>query len=264
MIIDPRTAKQLIEFQWMESLNLDKSSVNSMTKGKIDSSVFARLLQQKMEQSGTNSVSAEELMKTLAAISLPADQVDSLKKGATSLGGITSGGTSSLGGAASLDDSSAKIEMPRVSEPTVKSGTPNGKAAQYGDIVQAASAKYGIPQSLIYGIIDAESSFNPNAQSGAGAKGLMQLMDGTAAGLGVKNSFDPEQNINGGSSYIASMLIRFGGSQRLALAAYNAGPGTLQRLGIRTEEDLNAKFSQLPRETQKYIGRVETAQAKYI
>ncbi|NGZ73855.1 transglycosylase SLT domain-containing protein [Saccharibacillus sp. VR-M41] len=234
-------------------MNLDKSSLSSMAQGKIDSSVFASLLQQKMEQSGTSSISAEELMKTLAAISLPADQVDSLKMGATS-----------LGGASSLDSSAARIEMPNVSEPKVKSGTPNAGAAQYADIVQAASAKYGIPQSLINGIIDAESSFNPNAQSGAGAKGLMQLMDGTAAGLGVKNSFDPEQNINGGSSYIASMLIRFGGSQSLALAAYNAGPGTLQRLGIRTEEDLRAKFDQLPRETQNYIGRVEKAQAKYI
>lgn len=253
MIIEPKTAKQLIEFQWMDSMNLDKSSLNNMAQGKIDSSVFAALLQQKMDQSGTTSISAEELLKTLAAISLPADQVDSLKKGAMS-----------LNGASSLDSSGAKIEMPQVSEPKVRSGTPNTGAAQYADIVQAASAKYGIPQSLINGIIDAESSFNPNAQSGAGAKGLMQLMDGTAAGLGVKNSFDPEQNINGGSSYIASMLIRFGGSQRLALAAYNAGPGTLQRLGIRTEEDLNAKFDQLPRETQKYIGRVESAQAKYI
>ncbi|OWA36688.1 hypothetical protein B9G55_00990 [Saccharibacillus sp. O16] len=259
MIIDPRTAKQLIEFQWMDSLNLDKSSLNSMSQGKIDSSVFATLLQQKMEESGTSSISAEELMKTLAAISLPADQVDSLKQGVTSLGGTTSSG-----GTSSLDHSSAKIEMPNVSEPTVRSGTPNANAAQYASIVQAASSKYGIPESLINGIIDAESSFNPNAQSGAGAKGLMQLMDGTAAGLGVKNSFDPEQNINGGASYIASMLIRYDGSQRLALAAYNAGPGTLQRLGIRTEADLDAKFDTLPRETQKYIGRVQTAQAKYI
>lgn len=253
MIIDPRTAKQLIEYQWMDSLNLDKSSLNSMSQGKIDSSVFATLLQQKMEESGTSSISAEELMKTLAAISLPADQVDSLKTGITSLGGVSS-----------LDHSPAKIEMPNVSEPTVRSGTPNANAAQYANIVSAASSKYGIPESLINGIIDAESSFNPNAQSGAGAKGLMQLMDGTAAGLGVKNSFDPEQNINGGASYIASMLIRYDGSQRLALAAYNAGPGTLQRLGIRTEADLDAKFDTLPRETQNYIGRVQTAQAKYI
>ncbi|WP_172249756.1 lytic transglycosylase domain-containing protein [Saccharibacillus deserti] len=257
MIIDPRTAKQLIELQWMDSMNLDKSAIKNMEQGKIDSSVFATLLQQKMDQSGTGSISAQELMKTLDAIALPADRVGSMKQGATSLEGASQS-------ASSLDRSSAKIEMPSVSEPTVKSGTPNANAAQYADIVQAASSKYGIPQSLINGIIDAESSFNPNAQSGAGAKGLMQLMDGTAAGLGVKNSFDPEQNINGGASYIASMLLRFDGSQRLALAAYNAGPGTLQRLGIRTEADLDANFDRLPRETQNYIGRVEKAQAKYI
>ncbi len=261
MIIDPRTAKQLIELQWIDSMNLDKSSLKSMEQGKIDSSVFATLLQQKMDQSGTASISAQELMKTLDAIALPADQMGKLKPGAMSL---DSASDSSGAAGASLDRSAAKISMPNVSEPTVKSGTPNSNAAQYADLVQAASSRFGIPQSLINGIIDAESSFNPNAQSGAGAKGLMQLMDGTAAGLGVKNSFDPEQNINGGASYIASMLLRFDGSQRLALAAYNAGPGTLQRLGIRTESDLNAKFDQLPRETQNYIGRVETAQAKYI
>ncbi|WP_411347537.1 lytic transglycosylase domain-containing protein [Paenibacillus sp. WLX2291] len=137
------------------------------------------------------------------------------------------------------------------------------KDTAYNDIISTASSKYGIPESLIKGIIDVESSFNPNAGSSAGAKGLMQLMDGTAAGLGVSNSFDPAQNIDGGTKYISYQLKRYDNNIKTALAAYNAGPGRLQRLGITNDQELMAKFDQLPKETQRYISKVETAQQKY-
>ncbi|MEW4370616.1 lytic transglycosylase domain-containing protein [Paenibacillus kandeliae] len=137
------------------------------------------------------------------------------------------------------------------------------KDTAYNDIIRTASSKYGIPESLIKGIIDVESSFNPNAGSSAGAKGLMQLMDGTAAGLGVSNSFDPAQNIDGGTKYISYQLKRYDNNVKTALAAYNAGPGRLQRLGITNDQELMAKFDQLPKETQRYISKVETAQQKY-
>lgn len=137
------------------------------------------------------------------------------------------------------------------------------KDTAYNDIISTASSKYGIPESLIKGIIDVESSFNPNAGSSAGAKGLMQLMDGTAAGLGVSNSFDPAQNIDGGTKYISYQLKRYDNNVKTALAAYNAGPGRLQRLGITNDQELMAKFDQLPKETQRYISKVETAQQKY-
>jgi soluble lytic murein transglycosylase-like protein len=137
------------------------------------------------------------------------------------------------------------------------------KATAYNEFISTASSKYGIPESLIKAVIDVESSFNPNAGSGAGAKGLMQLMDGTAAGLGVSNSFDPAQNIDGGTKYLSYQLKRYDNNIKTALAAYNAGPGRLQRLGISNDQELMEKFNQLPKETQRYIGKIEAAQQKY-
>jgi soluble lytic murein transglycosylase-like protein len=126
----------------------------------------------------------------------------------------------------------------------------------FDPIIEQASTKYGVSSSLVKSVIHAESSFDSMSVSGAGAKGLMQLMDNTARGLGVTDSFDPEQNINGGTRYLSEMLNKYNGSEAVALAAYNAGPGRIDRLGIRTEADLQAKFSQLPQETQKYVNKV--------
>ena len=101
----------------------------------------------------------------------------------------------------------------------------------YDSIIRNASQQYNLPVPLIKAVITAESAGNPSAQSHAGAKGLMQLMDGTAKDLGVTNSFDPRQNIMGGSRYLRQMLNTFDGDLDIALAAYNAGPGNVRRYG---------------------------------
>lgn len=135
--------------------------------------------------------------------------------------------------------------------------------AEYEGLIQAASAKYGVPTDLIKAVMDTESSFNPNVVSSAGAKGLMQLMDGTAAGLGVSDPFDPAQSIDGGVKYLSYQLKRFNGQENMALAAYNAGPGRVLKLGVATDEELMTKLGELPKETQDYIAKIGRARAKY-
>lgn len=101
----------------------------------------------------------------------------------------------------------------------------------YAAEINAAAARNGVDPALLRSLVRAESNFNPRAQSAAGARGLTQLMPGTAAGLGVTDPFDPVQSLEGGAKYLRSMLDRFGGDEAKALAAYNAGPGAVQQYG---------------------------------
>ncbi|MBI3259842.1 MAG: transglycosylase SLT domain-containing protein [Ignavibacteriae bacterium] len=124
---------------------------------------------------------------------------------------------------------------------------------KYDSIITAASKKFNVPDSLIKAVITAESAGKHNAVSSVGAKGLMQLMDGTANGLGVKNSFDPADNIHGGTKYLRQMLDEFGGNVDKALAAYNAGPGNVKKHGG------------IPpfQETQAYVRKVKHYAERY-
>ncbi|MGB2788164.1 MAG: lytic transglycosylase domain-containing protein, partial [Dokdonella sp.] len=112
---------------------------------------------------------------------------------------------------------------------------------------------YGVDAALLRAVIHAESAFNPMAVSAKGAQGLMQLMPGTANDLGVADAFDAQQNIRGGAQYLAQMLREFDGDERLATAAYNAGPGAVQ------------KYENVPpyAETQVYVERVATLKERY-
>ncbi|NLY47891.1 MAG: lytic transglycosylase domain-containing protein [Clostridiales bacterium] len=99
------------------------------------------------------------------------------------------------------------------------------------DIFERASRKYNVPLNLLKAIGKAESDFNPNAVSKSGAQGVMQLMPGTAADLGVTDAFDPEQNIMGGAKHFAYLMKLYDGDIKLALAAYNAGTGNVKKYG---------------------------------
>jgi soluble lytic murein transglycosylase-like protein len=125
--------------------------------------------------------------------------------------------------------------------------------AQIDALVNDNAQAQNVDPALVKAIIANESGFNANATSNVGAQGLMQLMPGTAAGLGVTDSYDPAQNVAGGTKYIKGLLERFNGDVRLAVAAYNAGPGAVE------------KYGGVPpyAETQNYVQNVLASYAKY-
>lgn len=120
---------------------------------------------------------------------------------------------------------------------------------RFKDLVGKYASQFGVDQALIHAVIRQESGFNPNAVSRVGAQGLMQLMPATAKHLGVKNAFNPEENIAGGVKYLAQLLDQNNGNIPLALASYNAGPGAVK------------KYGGIPpyKETQAYVRRVLAA-----
>ena len=103
--------------------------------------------------------------------------------------------------------------------------------AEIDSLIDKYSSKNGLDKDFVSALVKQESGFNPNATSKCGAMGLMQLMPATAQGLGVSNAYDAEQNIAGGTKYLKSMIDRFGGDEKLALAAYNAGPNAVKKYG---------------------------------
>src|SRR5688572_31388425 len=121
------------------------------------------------------------------------------------------------------------------------------RSGAYEPLIQEHALRYSLRPELVRAVIQVESGFNPRALSPKGAMGLMQLMPATARDLGVLNAYDPDDNIRGGTRYLRLLLDKYDGDERLALAAYNAGPGAVDKYG-----------RQVPpyRETVNYVQKV--------
>ncbi|MGO0122187.1 lytic transglycosylase domain-containing protein [Desulfothermobacter acidiphilus] len=129
---------------------------------------------------------------------------------------------------------------------TVSQDRHAGGASSFAELFRRLEKEYNLPPGLVEAVAQAESGLNPRVVSEAGAMGLMQLMPGTASALGVVDPFDPVQNATAGALYLSQLLEQFGGDLRLALAAYNAGPGAVEHYrGIPPYP-----------ETQAYVQRV--------
>ena len=138
---------------------------------------------------------------------------------------------------------------------TPSSGKDQTTASQsrhdFDKLIDQAADRYKVDPNLVRAVVTAESDFDPNCVSTAGAVGLMQLMPETADDLGVSDPFDPVQNIDGGTRYLAQMLERFGGDSQKALAAYNWGPSNVEKGGS------------LPTETRNYLKKVARFRSLY-
>ena len=180
---------------------------------------------------GIHSIMARvaEIQSKIASLEAPPPQtMPASAPQASTFGQALSAASPGVAGSASdQPDVSAIGPLP----PLTPSGVPTSKSAAISQAIAASAAKYHIDPKLIQSVIQVESGYDPNAVSRAGAMGLMQLMPSNVAEEGVSNPFDPEENIDGGSQQLSQLLSEFGGNLDDALAAYNAGPGAVNRYG---------------------------------
>ena len=149
-----------------------------------------------------------------------------------------------------LDTPTAVYEVegaPQIRTTRVVDESARTRAGAYEPLIQEHAGRHSLRPELVRAVIQVESGFNPRALSPKGAMGLMQLMPATARYLGVIDAFDPEDNIRGGTRYLRLLLDKYDGDERLALAAYNAGPGAVDKYG-RTVPPY--------RETMQYVQKV--------
>ena len=181
------------------------------------------------------------------------EQIQAMMASLAPVGAQATPSSSSPTAFASSLQAATSAAAPAATTGTTGTTATTGAATPFAAEIDAAAARNGVDPALLRGLIRQESNFNADARSPAGATGLTQLMPATAAGLGVTNPSDPVQNIEGGAKYLKQQLDRFGGDVSKALAAYNAGPGAVQR------------YNGIPpyAETQNYVKNVTAYANEY-
>jgi soluble lytic murein transglycosylase-like protein len=249
----------------------DGRRVSPWNNRVVEGNAFARILDASVEKGNTPGVKSEkvafaaeilrlELMRSAVTITGSTPEPAAAPIGNT----LKSFLTNCVGNCQKADTPDPKSPLQEEIKdsqidisPTLAADYSSAKAqspTSFENIIKTASRRYGVEEGLIKAVIKMESNFNPTAVSRAGAQGLMQLMPSTAAGLGVKNSFDPEQNIMAGTRFLRDLLDKYGNDLDSALAAYNWGPGNVDRN--------HGAF--LPRETKEYLVKVKKYYAQFI
>ncbi|MBD8035656.1 lytic transglycosylase domain-containing protein [Solibacillus sp. A46] len=229
--MDISSMKSLLELQAIQNINTSHQP-GSSTLPSSNSTLFSDLMSDILNGQSLNGLGD---VGTLQQFTNPEQQNSTTNNYIASFLLENSNNSTDLAGSHYLQATSV---TPTNLESYMKDYTRNNDinnffngAEKYQAEIAAAAKKYNIPEKLITAVMKQESNFNPSAISGAGASGLMQLMPATANYLGVKDRFDPEQNIMGGAKYLRQMLNQFDNNIETALAAYNAGPGNVKKYG---------------------------------
>lgn len=235
------TELQNMQLEQLNSL-ISSSSSKETTENAFKTQLMLSMIQQMFKDSDAYSI----VMEAFAS---------AMKSSNFSFDGLFNTNTSTT---TSLYNNVESSSLTSSSDSITSNSIYEGVDEKVATAIDKACKKYNMDPSFIMAVIKQESNFNSNAVSSAGATGIMQIMPFNFAGLGITDPYDVEQNIDGGTKMLSNLLDVYQ-DKKMALAAYNAGSGTLANRNINGEED----FDRLPSETQDYIKKVSAYEEMY-